>query len=111
MLLTGTLFSSCEKDPQIYELTIKITVDGTDPVQNALVHMYAPVNGAFLDYFSYTDNNGEVFLKLNNKAVIEIESKRGSYKACGFAEINRGVQTVYIDLKPFGSTENGCENQ
>lgn len=105
------LFSSCEKDAQIYELTTVVTVDGGDRVQNALVHIYAPVSGAFLDYFVYTDDNGEVFIDLNNKAVVEIEAQKGSFKACGFAEINRGSNRVTIELKPFGDEENGCSTQ
>lgn len=102
------LFSSCEKDEQIYELTIVVTVDGVDRVQNALVHIYAPVTNAFLDYYSYTDDNGEVFLKVDNKAVVEIVTAKGSFRACGFAEINRGENRATIDLKPFGDEENGC---
>ncbi len=102
------LFTACEKDEQIYELTVIVTVDGEDRVQNALVHTYAPVTNAFLDYYSYTNDEGEIFLKLDNKAVVEIVAAKGSFRACGFAEINRGENTATIDLKPFGDEENGC---
>lgn len=105
------LFTSCEKESQIYELTITVTVDGGAPVQNALVHIYAPVTNAFLDYFVYSDDQGEIFLELDNKAVVELEAKKGSFKACGFAEINRGTNNVSIELRPFGDEENGCNTQ
>lgn len=107
--ISFSLLTSCEKEELIYELTITITVDGEDKVQNALARVYAPVTGAVVDYYVRSDGNGEIFLEFKNKAVVEIIAQKGSYKACGFAEVARGRNRVTIDLKPFGSDENGCE--
>jgi hypothetical protein len=104
-------FASCEKDELDYNLTIKITVDGDTPVQNAVVRVYAPVTGAIVDYFVFTDDNGESVIEFKNKAVVEIIAQKGSFRACSFAEVIQGGSTVRIDLQPFGAQENGCITQ
>lgn len=106
LLLSAT---SCMKEEvNRYDLTIVITVDGDIRTQNALVHIYAPVAETFIDFFAYSDENGEIEVNLKNKAILQLVAQKGSFRGCNVAEINRGTQTVYVDVKPFG-VENGCE--
>ena len=110
LLLTfGAIFitSSCEKDTRDYELTVVVTTYDSVKVQNALVHLYAPVSNSIIDYWYNTDENGETHFNFENKVIVEIEAAKGSFKACGFVEVERGENIIYIDLKPYG-THNGC---
>ncbi|WP_417590608.1 hypothetical protein [Owenweeksia hongkongensis] len=111
LLLLGVAISttSCEKDTRSYDLTVIITTYDTVKVQNALVHLYAPVSNSVVDYWYNTDEKGEVKFSFENKVIVEIEAAKGSFQACGFAEVNRGDNTIYIDLKPYSDkAHNGC---
>ncbi|MEQ9261985.1 MAG: hypothetical protein RLP14_02375 [Owenweeksia sp.] len=109
--MTLMLSYSCSKDDDKYLLKVRVTVNDTITIQNALVHIYAPVSPTFVDYFIYTDENGETDeIKLNNKAIVEIFAGKGTFKGCGFAEIERGPQVVVVDMKaPSQEDENGCD--
>lgn len=111
-MLTGAFFlsTSCEKDTRKYELTVVITANDSVRVQNASVRIYAPVANSIVDYFFNTDENGEVNFTFEDKVIVEIEAvKGGSYRGCTFAELNRGENTVYLDLKRYDDPHsNGC---
>lgn len=105
------LFSSCEKDDRDYALDLFVTVnDGTVKAQNALVHIYAPVANTSVDYYLYTDEEGKVSVTLKNKAVLEIVATKRPYKSCSFAELDRGVTTVYLDMTISGDPDSGCRD-
>lgn len=113
ILLSMALFlaSACEQDDRDYALDLFVTVeDGTIAAQNALVHIYAPVENTKVDYFLYTDEEGKVSVRLNNKAVVEIVATKRPYKRCSFAELERGVKTVYLDMKISGDPDSGCRD-
>ena len=117
LLTLAVLFSmiimvslSCSKDDDKYLLKVRVTFNDTTNVHNALVHVYAPVNSTFVDYFIYTDENGETGeIKLPNKAIVEIFAGKGTFKGCGFAEVEQGPQVAVVDMKPLGNTDNGCD--
>ena len=111
LLILGITFSttSCEKDTRDYELTVVVTTYDSVKVQNASVHLFAPVSDSFIDYWYTTDDKGEAKFSFDNKVILEIEAGKGSFQACGFVEVERGDNTIYIDLKPFADrAHNGC---
>ena len=110
MLVSGIIFctSSCEKDTRDYELTVIVTVYDSVKVQNALVHVFADTQGSFVDYYNYTSEEGETHYKFDNKVIVEIEAGKSGFKACGFAEVDRGENVIRIDLKPYTDPHNGC---
>jgi hypothetical protein len=110
LLLTAgvLLMPSCEKDNSDYQLTIVVTANDSVRVQNANVRVFAPVTPTFIDYYDATDENGETHYSFLNKVVVEVIANKGSFKGCSFAEVNQGSNTVTIDLKPYGSDDNGC---
>lgn len=103
-------FFSCEQDERDYALDVIVTVNDSIRAQNALVHIYAPVENTNIDIFRYTDERGMVSIQQPNKAVLEIVASRPGFKACSFAELDRGLTTVQVDLKPFDNQDNGCRN-
>lgn len=104
-----TLFlGSCEKEESNYTLELYVTVEDTVRAQNALVHIYAPVENTNLDFYIYTDENGRADLKLKNKAVLEIVSSKAPYKGCTFAEVGRSGTKVFLDMKLYNNENNGC---
>lgn len=103
------VLAACEKETNDYDLTVAVTVNDTTRVQNALVRVYAPVKGTFLDYYQYTNENGETVFNIDSKAVVEVVAAKGSFKSCSFKELFNGGNTITIDLKAFGNTENGCQ--
>jgi hypothetical protein len=103
------VFSACKKETDDYNLTVLVRVNDSTRVQNALVRVYAPVKGSFLDYYQYTDENGETTFTINRKAVVEIVASKGSYKGCSFKELFNGGNNVTLDIKAFGNNENGCQ--
>ncbi len=105
------LASSCSEDDRDFALDLVVTVeDGTIAAQNALVHIYAPVENTTVDYYLYTDENGKVSISLRNKAVVEIVATKRPYKSCTFAELERGVKTVYLDMTISGDPDSGCRD-
>jgi len=111
IFITIGLFStsSCNKEIDSFELTVKVTVYDSVDVQNALVHFFAPVDNTFLDFYVYTDESGEAVLTLENEAVVEIVAGKTSFRGCTFAEVDEEVQRARIDLKPESqSSINGC---
>lgn len=112
VLVIGISSACEEEDDRDYALDVFVTVRDTVLTQNALVHIYAPVDESTVDYYLYTDEDGKVSIQLKNKAVVEIVASRSPYKACTFAELNRGVTRVDLDMKLFSAVDNGCrENQ
>jgi hypothetical protein len=109
-LLLAFVFASsgCAKEETDYVLDLIVTTDDGDVrVSNAFVRVYAPVSNSFIDYYSFTNEVGELEYTFDNKVVLEIKSTKGSFKGCTFVEVEQGINTVYLDLKPFG-VENGC---
>ena len=108
-MLTSAFFlsTSCEKDTRDYNLTVIVTTNDSVKVQNALVHLYAPVANSFVDYYFYTNEKGEVNTHFDDKVILEVEAAKGSYKECTFVELERGENTIYVDLKAYG-VHNGC---
>lgn len=113
LLLSTALFltASCSQDDRDFALDLYVTVeDGTVAAQNALVHIYAPVDNTTVDYFLYTNEEGKVSISLNNKAVVEIVATKRPYKKCSYAELERGVKTVYLDMTISGDPDSGCRD-
>lgn len=111
LCLSLFLASSCDQDDRDFALDLFVTVeDGTIAAQNALVHIYAPVDNTTLDYFLYTDENGKVSISVKNKAVVEIVATKRPYKSCTFAELERGVKTLYLDMTISGDPDSGCRD-
>lgn len=110
ILLMGGMFcmNSCEKDQGDYNLTVVVTVNDTTRVANAFVRVYAPVSNTTIDYYDNVDENGEKNYSFDNEVVVEVIATKSSFRACNFAEVERGDNTVYVNLKPFGSNDNGC---
>lgn len=108
LLMLAGIFASCKKEHNNYDLTVIVTVYDTVPVANAAIHLYAPVSGTFIDYYDNANESGEKDYHFNNKVIVQIQANKGSFKGCNFAEVNRGQNTVYVDVKPFGVNENGC---
>lgn len=97
-------------DNRDYALDVYVTIDeGEIKAQNVLVYITAPVENTFIDYYLYTNEEGKVSIELENKAIVEIVANKQPYKGCDFAELDRGVTTVTIDMKNIGS-ENGCRD-
>lgn len=109
LLAACFLFSSCEKGSGDYKLTIEVTINDTVRVQNANVHVYAPVTPTYIDYYDATDEQGETNYQFPNRVVVQITANKGSFKACSFAEVDEGSNSVQVDLKPYGDEENGCD--
>lgn len=113
LLLSAALFlaGSCSQDDRDFALDLYVTVeDGTIAAQNALVHIYAPVDNTTVDFFLYTDEEGKVSISLNNKAVVEVVATKRPYKSCTYAELERGVKTVYLDMTISGDPDSGCRD-
>lgn len=101
----------CSTDDRDFSLDLYLTVeDGTIAAQNVLVHIYAPVDNTTVDYYLYSDEEGKVSLTLKNKAIVEIVATKNPYKTCTFAELERGVKTINLDLKLFNDVDNGCRD-
>ena len=100
--------SSCEKDDSDYSLTVHVTINDSTDVQNATVRVFAPVSDTYVDWYSSTDETGKIYHEFPNKVVVEIIANKGSFKGCGFAEVNKGSNTIRIDLKAHGADDNGC---
>jgi hypothetical protein len=109
--LSVLFFGGCSTDERDFSLDLYLTVEnGTIPAQNALVRIYAPVDNTTIDYYLYSDEQGKVTITEKNKAVVEIVATKNPYKTCTFAELERGVKTVYLELKKFNDVENGCRD-
>jgi hypothetical protein len=104
-------FSSCEKDDRDFALDLFVTVEGGSiAAQNALVHIYAPVENTIVDYYLYTDETGKVSISLKNKAVVEVVATKRPFKSCTFAQLERGVKTINLDMTLSGDPESGCRD-
>jgi len=104
-------FGGCSSDDRDFSLDLYLTVEGgTVAVQNALVRIYAPVDNTTVDYYLYSDEEGKVSITLKNKAVVEIVATKNPYKTCTFAELERGVKTINLELKLFNDVDNGCRD-
>lgn len=102
------LATACEKDDRSYAADIIVTVNDTVRAQNALVHVFAPVEGSFIDYFIYTDEEGRASVEFLNKVVVDVVATKSPFRGCSFIEIERGVQTFKLDMKKFDDENNGC---
>lgn len=103
------IITSCERDERVYQMRVIVSINDSIRAPNVLVHVYAPVDGTFIDYYDYTNENGEApVMKFNNKVIVEITAARGPFKGCGFAEVERGPQDVYINITDAGEPDNGC---
>lgn len=110
LAVLGISTSSCQKEEGDYRLTVVVTVNDTTRVANANLRVYAPVSNTKIDYYDRTNEEGEFDYKFDNEVVVEIVATKGGFRACSFAEVERGDNTAKINLKPFGATDNGCLN-
>ena len=100
---------SCSKDNRPYELVVRAIANDSIVAQNAQIRVYAPVEGTFIDYYSQTDVNGEASFKFTNKAVLEIYAGKGPFKGCSYAELEKGVVTVTVNMLYYNDPKNGCD--
>jgi hypothetical protein len=101
-------FAGCQKETDNYDLVVTATVYDSVKVSNALVRIYAPVKDTYLDYYQYTDEKGEARFIVDRKAVVEVIAGKGGFNACSFKELFNGGNSMTIDIKPFGTVDNGC---
>lgn len=101
---------SCEKDTRLYTAKIIVTVNDTVRAQNALVHVFAPVEGSFIDYYIYTNNEGEANVQFKNKVVVDVVATKNPYRGCRFIEVEQGEQVEVLDMKLFNDENNGCRD-
>jgi hypothetical protein len=108
---TALFFGGCTTDDRDFSLDLYLTVEGgTVAAQNALVHIYAPVDNTNIDYYLYSDDAGKVSITLKNKAVVEIVATKQPYKTCSFAELERGVKTINLEMILYNDVNNGCRD-
>lgn len=100
---------SCKKDNRPYKLTVQVYINDSLVVQNALVRVYAPVENSFIDYYSYTNGNGESEFEFPNKAILEIEAGKSGYKGCNYVELERGTRNVRVDMFYYTDPKTGCK--
>lgn len=109
LLLGATLFlSGCSKDKQQHKLTVVVVADNDVRVANSLVRLYAPVENSFIDWYVYTNEEGEAEYAFENKVIVDIIASKGSFVGCNFAEVKEGENTVVVEIKPYGTDDNGC---
>lgn len=108
--LIATLSWACEKDNRLYRAKIVVTVNDTVRAQNALVHVFAPVEGSFIDYYIYTNNEGEAEVQFLNKVVVDVVATKSPFRGCRFIEVERGDQVAYLDMRLFNDENNGCRD-
>ncbi len=112
VLLAAGLFSlaSCEKNNDDYVLNVIVTVNNETRVSNATIRVYAPVSNRFDDLYYTTNENGEVSFTFSNEIVVDVIATKGSYKTCSFSRIEEGNNTLVVNLEPWASPYNGCDN-
>ncbi|TVQ77056.1 MAG: hypothetical protein EA358_07600 [Flavobacteriales bacterium] len=103
--------SSCSQDDRPYEITVMVTVQDSIPVRNALVRMFAPVENTIVDEYASTNEFGEARFVFDNKVFLEVHAVKGSWRKCDGVEINRGPQTMMINLYPFRDPRRTCSQQ
>lgn len=102
----------CEKEDNEYILDIRVTVNDSVRVQNALLYVNAPgipEDSSTVNIYVYTDEDGYARAELKSKAVVEVEATKGNFKTCSFAEVDRGVNELFINLVRSDDRNNGCE--
>ena len=105
------VLNGCETDESDFTLEVRVTVDdGQVAAQNALVHIFAPVPNTTVNYYLYTDEDGMVSLTLKNKAIVDIVATKNPFRSCTFAEIDRGVNRVDLDMTIYGDPDSGCRD-
>lgn len=106
----GLIHSSCEKEPDNYDLEVIVSVQDSIRVQNALVRIFAPIENSNVDYFLYTNEQGKVKVELDGKAVLDIVASKSPYLSCSFVELKPGLTTKRIDMTLSNDPNNGCED-
>lgn len=93
------------------EFKVEFTVRSLDnvPIQNAIIRIFAPVEGAFPDVYLTTGVDGKARYTFNLKAFYEVHVQKGSFRTCTYVELieNETVQQT-IFLRPFGDPNAGC---
>ncbi|MDZ7845615.1 MAG: hypothetical protein U5L96_01895 [Owenweeksia sp.] len=100
--------SACKKDKGSHVLTVTVVVDKGVKVANSLVRLYAPVEGTYIDWYDYTNEQGEIEYSFPNTVVVEIVATKGSFKGCTFAQVDEGSNTKKVRIYPYGTEDNGC---
>ena len=110
LLLSGAmLFSTgCSKDNQKHKLTVVVVADGDVRVTNALVRVYAPIDNSFIDWYIGTNEQGEAYFQFENEVVVDIIATKGSFVGCDFSQVKAGENIVEVEIKKWGSDDNGC---
>ena len=110
LLLSGAIFftSGCSKENLDHKLTVVVVADGDVKVANALIRVYAPVDNSFIDWYVYTDESGEAEFEFEKEVVVDLVAAKGSFSGCNFAQVKQGENTVEVEIKPWGSDDNGC---
>lgn len=101
-------FSGCSKDNLKHKLTVVVVADDNVKVANALIRVYAPVNNSFIDWYLYTNEAGEAQFEFENDVVVDIVASKGSFVGCNFSQVKEGENTVEVEIKQWGSDDNGC---
>ncbi len=110
LLIFGAMlfFSGCSKDNLNHKLTVVVVADDDVKVANALIRLYAPVDNSYIDWYVYTNEAGEAQFEFPNKVIVEVIASKGSFVGCNFAEVEEGENTVQVEIKEWGTDDNGC---
>ncbi len=111
VLLVGGLLlltAGCSKDTRNHRLTVVVFADDDVKVANALVRVYAPVDNSFVDWYLRTNEKGEANFEFENDVVVDIIASKGSFVGCDFAQVKAGNNTVEVEIKLWGTDDNGC---
>lgn len=111
VMLLGSLLlftAGCSKDNQDHKLTVVVVADDDVKVANALVRVYAPVDNSYIDWYLRTNEQGEATYEFENEVVVDIIASKGSFVGCDFAQVKAGNNTVEVEIKIWGTDDNGC---
>jgi hypothetical protein len=107
LFLTG-----CYEQPREFgEIKVRVMNADSIPIQNALVRLYAPVNGgsSVVNRYRYSEPSGEAIFRHDLPAFFDIECGKGGWKGCSYVYFEPGInKEVVVILKPYGVLDNGC---
>jgi hypothetical protein len=104
--------TGCYEQSRDYgEIKVRVMNADSIPIQNALVRLYAPVNGgsSVVNRYRYSEPSGEAIFRHDLPAFFDIECGKGGWKGCSYVYFEPGInKEVVVILKPYGVLDNGC---